>query len=107
MIKETKPDCIIVVSRDNTHIDYILKALEHDVDVITEKPMVTTANDAAKVMEAEKISKGKVTVAFNYRYSPYHRKIKELVLEGKIGRVTSVDLNWYIDTYHGASYFKR
>ena len=34
-------------------------------------------------------------------------KIKELVLEGKVGRVTSIDLNWYIDTFHGASYFKR
>ncbi len=30
-----------------------------------------------------------------------------MILDGKIGRVTSVDLNWYIDTYHGASYFKR
>ncbi|MBS4207840.1 Gfo/Idh/MocA family oxidoreductase [Bacillus sp. FJAT-50079] len=107
MIQETKPDAIIVVSRDDTHIDYILKALAKDIDVITEKPMVTTSKDAVKVLEAEKKSKGKVTVAFNYRYSPYHRKIKEMVLEGKIGRVTSVDLNWYIDTYHGASYFKR
>src|SRR5690606_25943441 len=107
MISETKPDCIIVVSRDDTHVDYILKALQHDIDVITEKPMVTTARDAVRIIEAEKKSKGNVTVAFNYRYSPYHRKIKELILEGKIGRVTSVDLNWYIDTYHGASYFKR
>ncbi|CAM4056620.1 Gfo/Idh/MocA family protein [Lederbergia lenta] len=107
MINETKPDVIIVVSRDDTHIDYILKALANDIDVITEKPMVTTSEDAVKVLEAEKSSKGTVTVAFNYRYSPFHRKIKEMVLEGKIGRVTSVDLNWYIDTYHGASYFKR
>lgn len=57
-------------------------------------------------MEKEKESKGKVTVTFNYRYNPFHRKIKELILEGKIGRVTSVELSWLIDTYHGASYFK-
>ena len=107
MIEETKPDAVIVVSRDDTHIDYILKSLSFDLDVITEKPMVINSKDAVRVLHAEKKSKGKVTVAFNYRYSPYHRKIKEMVLEGKIGRVTSVDLNWYIDTYHGASYFKR
>ncbi|WP_026675630.1 Gfo/Idh/MocA family protein [Alkalihalobacterium bogoriense] len=107
MIKETGANTIIVTSRDDTHIDYILQGLAHDVTVITEKPMVTTAKDAKRVMEAEAKSKGKVIVAFNYRYNPYHRKIKELILEGKIGRVTSVDLNWYIDTYHGASYFKR
>ncbi|MDQ0253190.1 putative dehydrogenase [Evansella vedderi] len=107
MIEETNPTRVIVAGRDDTHITYILKGLQNDLTVVTEKPMVTTADDTRKVMAAEAASKGKVIVTFNYRYNPYHRKIKELILEGKIGRVTSVDLNWYIDTYHGASYFKR
>ncbi|GGC83986.1 putative oxidoreductase YteT [Thalassobacillus devorans] len=107
MIVENKPDVIIVASRDDTHIEYILKALEYDLDVISEKPMTTTAADSRRVMEAEVKSKGKVTVTFNYRYSPHHMRIKELINEGKVGRVTSVDLNWYIDTYHGSSYFQR
>ncbi|MBD1379398.1 Gfo/Idh/MocA family protein [Metabacillus arenae] len=107
MIEETKPDALIVASRDDTHVEYIVNGLAYDLDVITEKPMVTNVEDVKKVLKAEADSKGKVTVTFNYRYSPIHRKIKELLLEGKIGRITSVDLNWYIDTYHGASYFKR
>jgi predicted dehydrogenase len=107
MVFETKPDVIIVTGRDDTHVDYIVKALEHNLDVITEKPMATTAADCKKIIDAEAKSKGTVTVTFNYRYSPYHTKIKELLLEGKIGRVTSIDLNWYIDTFHGSSYFMR
>ena len=107
MVEHTKPDYVIVSGRDDTHIDYILRALHKQVNVITEKPMVTTASDAYKVMQAEAQSKGKVIVTFNYRYSTFHRKIKEMILEGKVGRITSVDLNWYIDTYHGSSYFKR
>ncbi|MFC0473297.1 Gfo/Idh/MocA family protein [Halalkalibacter kiskunsagensis] len=107
MVTETIPTTVIVTSRDDTHVNYILQGLEHNLDVITEKPMVTTSQDAKRVMEAEEKSNGKVQVAFNYRYSPFHRKIKEMILDGKIGRVTSIDLNWYIDTYHGASYFKR
>ncbi|OJT56226.1 Gfo/Idh/MocA family protein [Bacillus licheniformis] len=107
MLDKIKPDAIIVAGRDDTHVRYILGALRADIDVITEKPMVTTARDAAAVLKAEAESKGKVTVTFNYRYNPYHRKIKELILDGKLGTITSVDLNWYIDTYHGASYFKR
>jgi predicted dehydrogenase len=107
MIRETRPDVIIVTGRDHTHAEYIVAALAHDLQVITEKPMATTGEDCRRIMAAESASKGKVTVAFNYRYSPIHTRIKELVLEGKVGRVTSVDLNWYIDTYHGASYFKR
>ncbi|WNQ13296.1 Gfo/Idh/MocA family oxidoreductase [Paenibacillus aurantius] len=107
MVDETRPDVIIVAGRDDTHARYIMAALRRDLDVITEKPMVTTGEDARRVLEAEKNSKGKVTVTFNYRYAPIHTKIKEMVLEGRLGRITSVDLNWYLDTYHGSSYFKR
>lgn len=107
MIDQTHPDYVIVAGRDDTHVDYILSALRKQVDVITEKPMVTNAQDAYKVMQAEAESDARVIVTFNYRYSPYHRKIKEMILEGKVGRITSIDLNWSIDTFHGSSYFRR
>lgn len=107
MIEETKPNAIFVVCRDCYHVTYILKALEKGLDVITEKPMTTNWEDGIKVREAEKKSKGKVICTFNYRYNPRHRLLRELVLAGKIGRVTHVDLNWYIDIKHGSSYFHR
>jgi predicted dehydrogenase len=107
MLKETKPDVVIVAGADHTHADYIVGALEHGLDVISEKPMATTGEDCKRILDAQAKSKGYCYVAFNYRYMPIHMKIKELIQEGKVGRITSVDLNWYIDTYHGASYFKR
>ena len=107
MIAETKPDALLVVSMDCTHVKYIVAGLEHDLDVICEKPMTTNTADALRVMEAEAKSKGKVICTFNYRYNPVHRKLRELVLDGKIGRVTHVDLHWYIDIKHGSSYFHR
>ncbi|XEC96134.1 Gfo/Idh/MocA family protein [Paenibacillus tarimensis] len=107
MIKETEPDAVIVAGADYTHADYIVKGLEYNLDVISEKPMVTTGTDCKRVLDAQKSSKGKLCVTFNYRYNPVHTRIKELILEGRVGRVTSIDLNWYLDTYHGASYFKR
>lgn len=107
MIEETKPDALFVVSMDCTHVDYVVKGLELGLDVICEKPMTTNTADALRVMEAEAKSKGKVICTFNYRYNPVHRKLRELILAGKIGRVTHVDLNWYIDIRHGSSYFHR
>ncbi|GAK05923.1 LOW QUALITY PROTEIN: putative oxidoreductase [Geomicrobium sp. JCM 19037] len=107
MVQEEKPDVVIVSGRDDTHVEYILEALSLNLDVIVEKPLATTAEDSERIVKAEQQSKGKVIVTFNYRYSPYHLKIKELLLEGKIGKITSVDLNWYIDTFHGSSYFQR
>lgn len=107
MIERTKPDAVIVSGADYSHVVYIVKSLEHDLDVITEKPMVINSEQVRRVLKAEAASKGRVTVTFNYRYSPIHTRIKELILDGKVGRITSIDLNWYIDTYHGSSYFKR
>lgn len=107
MIAEQKPDAIIVTSMDCTHKNYVVLALKNDLDVICEKPMTTNTADALEILAAEKQSKGKVICTFNYRYNPVHRKLKELVSVGKVGRVTHVDLTWYIDIAHGSSYFNR
>ena len=107
MIDEQKPDAVLVVSMDCTHVEYIVRSLEKGLYVICEKPMTTNTADALRVREAEKKSKGKVICTFNYRYNPVHRKLRELVLAGAVGRPTHVDLNWYIDYRHGSSYFHR
>ncbi|HBE02067.1 MAG TPA: oxidoreductase [Spirochaetia bacterium] len=107
MLSETRPDVIISAGIDRTHMSYILKALENNLDVLSEKPMVTTAEDAGKILAAEKKSRGKITVTFNVRYNPLSMAVKDIIHEGKIGRITYVDLNWCVDTYHGSSYFMR
>ena len=107
MIEEQKPDALLVVSMDCTHVDYIIRGLEKGLDVVCEKPMTTNTADALRVREAEKKSKGTVICTFNYRYRAVHRRLREMILDGAIGRPTHVDLNWYIDIKHGSSYFHR
>ena len=43
MLAATRPETLIVCTRDDTHADIIVAALEAGIDVITEKPMATTA----------------------------------------------------------------
>ena len=107
MVAETRPNIAFVSTTDNTHHLYIIAALKHNMDVITEKPMTTKAEYVRAILDAEKKSKGSVTVTFNYRYAPIHSKLKEMIMDNKIGRPTSIDFNYYLDTFHGASYFKR
>jgi len=76
-------------------------------DVLTEKPLTTDEDKCQEILDAERRSKNKVIVGFNYRWSPYPTKIKELLDSGSIGKITSVDFHWYLNTYHGASYFRR
>ncbi|MCB0450165.1 MAG: Gfo/Idh/MocA family oxidoreductase [Confluentibacter sp.] len=107
MLKSTKPDLIIVTTVDATHHEFIIKGLESGCDVLTEKPMTTDETKAQAILNAERTSGKKLIVGFNYRWSPYSTKIKELLANNTIGNITSVDFHWYLNTYHGASYFRR
>jgi predicted dehydrogenase len=107
MVKDTKPDLIIVTTVDATHHEFIIKGLQMGVDVLTEKPLTTDETKCQQIIDAEKKSNRKLIVGFNYRWSPYATKIKELLANNVIGKVTSVDFHWYLNTYHGASYFRR
>ncbi|MEK7408550.1 MAG: Gfo/Idh/MocA family oxidoreductase [Acidobacteriota bacterium] len=107
MLAETRPDLLIVTTRDSTHHEQILKAMEMGFNVLTEKPMTTDEKKCQAILDAEKKTGRKVTVAFNYRYSNTAQKIKELLMAGAIGEVTSIDFHWYLDVIHGADYFRR
>ena len=86
MIAETSPDVVTVCGPDYTHAEHIIRVLEHNVDVIVEKPMVIDCKQAQAVIAAEKRSTASVRVAFNYRYTQAHMKLKRLVMQGLIGR---------------------
>lgn len=107
MMQQTKPDLVIVTTRDTNHHEFIIKGLEMGADVLTEKPMTTDAIKCQAILDAEKKSTKNLIVGFNYRWSPYATKIKELLANSAIGKLTSVDFHWYLNTYHGASYFRR
>lgn len=107
MMKTTKPDVLIVTTVDATHHEYIIKGMEMGADIITEKPMTTDEQKCEAILQAEKRTGKKVTVTFNYRYSPHRAKLYELLRSGTIGDLTSVDFHWYLDTSHGADYFRR
>src|SRR5690606_23704670 len=107
LIRETKPDVLLVSGPDFTHYEHIIAGLKHGLKVIAEKPMVISCAEARSVLEAEESSSGSLIVAHNYRYNPVCRKMKELLLEGRVGRITNIELVYNLDIRHGSSYFYR
>lgn len=107
MIRETKPDLVIVTTNDSTHHEFIIKGLDMGCDVLTEKPLTINETKAQDIIDAERRSRKELIVGFNYRWSPYMTKVKELLAQNTIGKLLSVDFHWYLNTYHGASYFRR
>lgn len=107
MIRDTRPDTVIVTTMDRTHDDYIVRALHAGCDVITEKPMTIDEARALRILNAIEETGREVRVTFNYRYAPHHSKVRELLMNGTIGEVFSVHFEWLLNTEHGADYFRR
>jgi len=107
MMQQVRPEILIVTTVDATHHLFIIKALEMGADVVTEKPMTTDEIKCRDILAAEKRTGQTVYVGFNYRYGAHFTELKRQLASGRLGKVTSVDFHWYLNTSHGASYFRR
>ncbi len=107
MIRNEKPDTIIVTTIDRTHHRYIVRAMELGCDVITEKPMTVDEEKCQLILDTVKKTNRDLRVTFNYRYAPHNTKLRELIMDDTIGKVTSVHFEWLLNTRHGADYFRR
>ena len=107
MIRDTKPDVVIVTTVDGFHHEYIIRGMELGCNVITEKPMTIDAEKCQHIIDTKKKSGRKCTVTFNYRYSPPRSQVKDILMSGVIGDLLSVDFHWMLNTFHGADYFRR
>jgi len=107
MIEEQKPDYVIVTSIDRTHHKYIKRAMELGCDVISEKPMTMDEVKCNEILDAIEDTGRNLRVTFNYRYAPHNSKIRELIMNDTIGKVTQVHFEWCLNTKHGADYFRR
>jgi predicted dehydrogenase len=107
MIRQTRPDWLIVTSPDHTHDDYIIRAMHHGCDVICEKPLTIDAPRLRAIIHAIEKTRRSLRVTFNLRYAPHTTKLWEVINAGTIGKPLAVDFSWVLDTDHGADYFRR
>jgi predicted dehydrogenase len=107
MLGRERVDELIVTSVDHTHAGHIVTALEAGCDVLTEKPMTVDAESARRILDAQRRTGHRVSVAFNYRFNPVHEVVRTLLAGGEIGEIGSVHFEWLLDVRHGADYFRR
>ncbi|MCZ6619346.1 MAG: Gfo/Idh/MocA family oxidoreductase [Gammaproteobacteria bacterium] len=107
MIEQTRPDCVIVATVDRFHDFYANRAMEMGCDAITEKPMTISAAKCRAILETVKRTGKNLRVTFNYRWRPGTTLVKQLLGEGVIGEIVHVDMEYLLNTSHGADYFRR
>jgi hypothetical protein len=72
-------DAVLVANSDEYHAVHAILALQHDKQVLVEKPMALNRRDAQAIAEAEAKSKGALMVGYMRRYAaPFEDAIKEI-----------------------------
>jgi predicted dehydrogenase len=107
MIQETRPDVVIVTTVDAVHDQYIIRAMELGCDAITEKPMTIDDEKCRAILDAVKRTGRKLRVTFNYRWGPGPSLVRKLLADGTIGEIIHADMEYLLNTSHGADYFRR
>lgn len=107
MLLQQKPHTVIVCTPDHLHHEFIVKALHAGCEVISEKPLTIDAEKARIIFDAVARTGGKIRTTFNMRWTPGISKVRELIAAGEIGTVKHVDFEYFLNTSHGADYFRR
>jgi predicted dehydrogenase len=83
-------DGVVVSSPHNLHREHAVAALEAGAHVLVEKPMTLTLADAEALAAAARAAGRTVAVAHGWNWSRLTDWAKEVLVDGRLGRVTSV-----------------
>ncbi|SCI67733.1 Uncharacterized oxidoreductase ycjS [uncultured Clostridium sp.] len=95
MLENEQLDAVSVCTYNTTHAECTIDALEHGVNVLLEKPMCVTMEEAAAIIRAEKKSGKLLSIGFQPRLDENMKMIKKIVESGALGEV------YYIQTGGG------
>jgi len=91
LFKKERPDGVIITSPDHTHEENCLTAITNGVPVLVDKPMATTSAGCLRIIEASNKAKVPVSVGFNLRHIAVLHMTKQLIADGRIGRLMLIE----------------
>jgi predicted dehydrogenase len=87
LLERRDVDAVIVTSYTSAHADHVEAAAATGKHVLLDKPIATTAEDAARIVEAS--GRVKVMMAYLLRFLPVYQRVYDLVQQGVVGDLVS------------------
>ncbi len=95
LIDNEQLDAVCVCTYNATHKECAVYALDHGINVMLEKPMSVTTEEAVEICRAEKRSGKTLVVGFQPRMDENMKMVKKIVQSGVLGKI------YYIQTGGG------
>jgi len=90
---KVETDAVLVSTPDHFHAPFSIMALERGHDVICEKPMAESLEDARAMHDAAEANGRMLMVHQQLRWTPMHNHARRLIDAGAIGQVRRVDFH--------------
>jgi len=87
VLKKGNVDSVSICTPTVTHAKLALEAIKAGKDVLIEKPMTSTIEEAEEVITAAKLHDVKIMVGFIERFNPAVKRAEELIRSGEIGQI--------------------
>ena len=96
----TECDIVINATIDNLHCKTTKPLLEAGYDVLMEKPITADVNELLDIRDTAIKNKRNLFVCHVLRYTPFYRSIKQAILDGKIGKISSIKMAEHVGVSH-------
>ena len=94
LLADPNVEAVYIPLPNHLHADWTIAAARAGKHVLCEKPLALTAADAAHMVEVCEQQGVRLMEAFMYRQHPSWVAVRELVAEGRIGRLVAVQ-SWF------------
>ena len=102
-----KADIVAIATQDATHKEHAIAFLEKGYDLLLEKPIATSLEDVVAIYDAAVRYSRKVIVCHVLRYTPFYRRVKEIIKSGVLGEIVNISASENVGFYHQAHSFVR
>ena len=90
MIDTMNLDMVHICTPNNTHFEIAMYALEHGVNVILEKPMTTSVQEARTLLAKAEETGLVAAINFHNRFYPMTNHMMNIIKDGELGDVFSI-----------------
>jgi predicted dehydrogenase len=101
VLAKAKPNMVFDVVVPQARRDLVITAFEHGCDVLTEKPMAASLEDAKAILKAAKAHGRIHAVVQNRRYLANIRRIRKFLDSGTLGKPTSIHCDFFLAPHFG------
>ncbi len=100
-------DIAIIATMDRLHLEPSIMAIELKYDLLLEKPIAPTPEECTAIYKAAVENNVKIVICTVLRYTTLFNKIKDIIDDGTLGRIMSVNHEECVGNIHQSHSFVR